>query len=183
MTRETIKFLWDIIHDGSLQDIESLLIQNLLKVATPSAIDPKEIFSNIEGVPAPEPEYKILLDYRIKRMSLDDFRTFPHHDGIAYGIDFCNSKDEVNSLLLIGGNGTGKSSIFSALEKAYTGFTSQAEERQVDQNVYNSYGFRKKSNAEVSQSVKISLVDERGVNDYSNLTTSASLQIMAGRLA
>lgn len=174
MTRETIKFLWDIIHDGSLQDIESQLIQNLLKIAAPSAIDPKDIFNNIEGVPAPEPEYKLLLDYRIKRMALDDFRTYPHHDEIAYGIDFCNSKDEVNSLLLIGGNGTGKSSIFSALEKAYTGFTSQAEERQVDQNVYNSYGFRKKSNVEDSQSVKISLVDERGINDYSNLTTSAS---------
>lgn len=174
MTRETIKFLWDIIKNGSLQDIELQLIQNLLKISDLSAIDPKDIFNKNEGQIAPEPEYKLLLDYRIKKIAFDDFRTFPHHEGESYGLDFCNSKGEVNSLLLIGGNGTGKSSVFSALEKAYTGISSQAEERQVDQDIYTSYGLKKKTTAEIKQAVRVSLMDERGLNDYTNLTTSAS---------
>ena len=174
MTRETIKFLWDIINDGSLQDIELQLIQNLLKISDSSAIDPKDIFNKYEGQTALEPEYKVLLDYRIKKIAFDDFRTFPHHEGKSYGLDFCNSKGEVNSLLLIGGNGTGKSSVFSALEKAYTGFSSQAEERQVNQDIYTSYGLKKKTTAEINQAVRVTLVDECGHNDYTNLTTSAS---------
>ena len=174
MTRETIKFLWDILHDDSIHGDEVIALRNLLKKESSLEIDSKGLFDKSEGAVAPEPEYKTLLDYRIKKMSLDDFRTFPHREGKPYGIDFCNAKDEVNSLLLIGNNGTGKSSIFTALEKAYTGFASQADERQVKQDLYTSYGLKNKSKDELNQSVHVSLVDERGRDDYSNITTSAS---------
>ena len=92
------------------------------------------------------PEIK---DFRIKSLSLSNFRTYPKQKGKAYGLSFCNKeqKDEDMpcSLFLVGKNGTGKSTIFDALELIYAGKVSNAQVRgikkQEDLLKYLTYGF------------------------------------------
>lgn len=92
------------------------------------------------------PEIK---DFRIESLSLSNFRTYPKQKGNAYGLSFCNKeqKDEDMpcSLFLVGKNGTGKSTIFDALELIYAGKVSNAQVRgikkQEDLLKYLTYGF------------------------------------------
>lgn len=83
-------------------------------------------------------------DFRICNMSFRNFRTFPKHD-LPYGIEFAEPSGEPCSLFLVGKNGTGKSTIFDALEWIYAGRVSNAEDRGVIKrdNIfeYLTYGF------------------------------------------
>ena len=85
-------------------------------------------------------------DLRIRMMSLQNFRTFPSHDQIPFGITFTKSGcTEPCSLFLVGKNGTGKSTIFDALEWIYTGQVRNAESRGIYSHealkTYLTYGF------------------------------------------
>lgn len=71
-----------------------------------------------------------------------DFRTFPEYEDRPFGIDFEGKYKEPCSLFLLGSNGTGKSTIFTALEKFYTGKSSLAKERVVKEDRYLNYAFR-----------------------------------------
>ena len=83
-------------------------------------------------------------DFRVNRISFCNFRTFPQHVP-PYSVCFNNIDGEPCSLFLVGRNGTGKSTIFDALEWIYAGKVSNAEERGVvDQNEvkkFLTYGF------------------------------------------
>lgn len=83
-------------------------------------------------------------DFRLNRISFCNFRTFPQNDP-PYSVCFNNIDGKPCSLFLVGRNGTGKSTIFDALEWIYAGKVSNAEERGVfDQNEvkkYLTYGF------------------------------------------
>lgn len=84
-----------------------------------------------------------LRDYRIRNLIFNDFRTYPSSKELSYGVSF--DKDKVpSSLFLIGRNGSGKSTIFSALEMIYYGQSSNAiEKKRDDVNSYLTYGFGK----------------------------------------
>lgn len=61
-------------------------------------------------------------DYRFLYLYLKAFRKFPKDEGY-YGISFCSDKDNTivpESTLILGGNGTGKTSIFGAMEYLFT---------------------------------------------------------------
>ena len=68
----------------------------------------------------------------------------PRHD-LPYGVEFTNTSGEPCSLFLVGKNGTGKSTIFDALEWIYAGKVSNAEDRGVKNQEklyeYLTYGF------------------------------------------
>lgn len=71
-------------------------------------------------------------DYRIKKLSLSNFRKFPSpkDKGQKYAVVF--EKDSIPySQYMTGANGTGKSSLFCALEYAYTGKVDGLDERQI----------------------------------------------------
>ena len=89
-----------------------------------------------------------LQDFRIKRITLRNFRTFPDNEPNPYGISFVKkSGTEPCSLFLVGKNGTGKSTLFDALEWIYTGKVRNAENRGIltreGIKAYLTYGFGK----------------------------------------
>lgn len=72
-------------------------------------------------------------DYRFLYLYLKGFRKFPSlPDGEFFGVPFCSVKDGglvPESTLLQGGNGTGKTSIFGAMEFLFTGKMSAASKQ------------------------------------------------------
>ena len=57
-------------------------------------------------------------DLRIKNVKLKSVRGFPQSDK-PFGIDFTNKNGEPQSMIILGGNATGKSSIYDAIEYSY----------------------------------------------------------------
>lgn len=93
-------------------------------------------------------------DYRVKSLSFCNFRTYPQHDPL-YGVRFTNDSGEPCSLFLVGRNGTGKSTIFDALEWTYAGKANNADERGVnklDEIIkFLTYGFGEVENVTADQ--------------------------------
>jgi hypothetical protein len=89
-------------------------------------------------------ENEPIKDFRICNLAFRNFRTFPKHD-LPYGIDFTKTTKDPCSLFLVGKNGTGKSTIFDALEWIYAGKVSNAEDRGITDKektlAYLTYGF------------------------------------------
>lgn len=79
-------------------------------------------------------------DYRFRNLLIRNFRKFPHEErsNFPYGIDFL-LREEPASLILVGGNGTGKTSLFSAMEYTMTRFLSSASLRDIDVADYPHY--------------------------------------------
>lgn len=84
-------------------------------------------------------------DLRIRDFTLRNFRKFPYLDpNIMWGIDGKKSggTDDACSLFLVGNNGTGKTSLFSALEYLFSGAISTVDERKIAHNAdYMVHGF------------------------------------------
>lgn len=83
-------------------------------------------------------------DYRIKNVRLADVRGIPgkDEDGVPFGINF--SEDSIiNNAIILANNGTGKSSIFSALEML---FTQEISERKLRRRNPNSIRLEAYSN-------------------------------------
>lgn len=68
------------------------------------------------------------LDLRIKKIRLQSLRGFPKSN-IPYGIDFTNSCGDISSMVILGGNATGKSSIYDAIEYSFCKRIGEAELR------------------------------------------------------
>lgn len=81
------------------------------------------------------------VDKRIRAIKFYNFRLFPSpdKDDKPYGVDF-TKQGEPCSLFLVGGNGTGKSSVYSALEIHYTKVCSHAKEMGCDIPEYLTFG-------------------------------------------
>lgn len=67
-------------------------------------------------------------DFRIKDVKLSSIRGFPKSNK-PFGIDFCNDSGEPQSMILLGTNGSGKSSIYEALEYTFCRRIGEAELR------------------------------------------------------
>lgn len=80
-------------------------------------------------------------DYRIKEMSFRHFRSVPIPKEGHYGLTFTNEDGEPISLFLVGSNGTGKTTIFSAFERHYLSDTSISKEKDLEEKKILTYGF------------------------------------------
>ncbi|TAL69828.1 MAG: hypothetical protein EPN82_04185 [Bacteroidetes bacterium] len=72
-------------------------------------------------------------DFRIKNIKLSSIRGFPK-SVIPYGINFCNDIEEPQSMILLGANAVGKSSIYEAIEYTYTKTIGEANLRKIINN-------------------------------------------------
>ena len=129
--------------EDKMNDVDSKCRNALLKMiysSNPLAIRINDL-NNPDG--NAESSGLVLKDYRIRDLIFNDFRTYPSSEDHAYGVSF--EKDNAPaSLFLIGRNGSGKSTIFSALEMIYSGQSSNAKESKGgDENSYLTYGFGK----------------------------------------
>lgn len=57
-------------------------------------------------------------DLRIKRLKLNSVRGFPK-SSIPFGIDFTNTQGKPQSMIILGSNGSGKSSIYNSIEYTF----------------------------------------------------------------
>lgn len=81
-------------------------------------------------------------DYRLLSLEVRNFRMFPFDRDKPYGLDLSNVDAEPCSLFLIGDNGTGKSSLYTALEYAMTSHSSYAERGGKSEADYLPYSLR-----------------------------------------
>lgn len=81
-------------------------------------------------------------DSRISHLEFSNFRTFPSNEERRYVVNF-KKNDCPASLFLIGQNGTGKSTLFTALEKIYLGYSSFAADTGVSENDYLTFSFNR----------------------------------------
>lgn len=70
-------------------------------------------------------------DLRLRRLAFKNFRTFPQREYKPYAVKFENDKGPC-STFLVGRNGTGKSTIFDAIEYYYAHKVSNAEQKAID---------------------------------------------------
>jgi hypothetical protein len=70
-------------------------------------------------------------DLRIKNVKLHSLRGFPKSN-VPYGINFSDEKGNISSMVILGGNATGKSSIYDAIEFSYCKRVGEAELRSKD---------------------------------------------------
>lgn len=120
-------------YEGRSEDIS-------LSDVFPTIPDDATIVSELISSPIGMSEY---VDKRIRTLKFYNFRFFNVPiDDIPYGVDFTR-KGNACSAFFVGGNGTGKSSVYSALELHYTGFCSHAKEMDCDIRDYLTFGFNK----------------------------------------
>ena len=90
-------------------------------------------------------------DYRFLRLYLKGFRKFPFDK--FHGVPFCSKQEEFScphSVLIQGSNGSGKTSVFSALEYLFTGQISAAKKQRLDEKeIKDSIPYSKKDINEV----------------------------------
>lgn len=119
-------------YNGKLEDIK---INDVFQPQNEQEINYDEFFSS----PIYSSEY---VDKRIRAIRFYNFRSFPapKETEPPLGIRFTKG-NEPCSLFLVGGNGTGKSTIYSALEYHYTGFCSHSTEMVCEKEEYLTFGF------------------------------------------
>lgn len=102
-------------------------------------------FINIPKFSFQEPATVVIIDkdYRISSLRLSNFRGFPEpKQDVHYGMNFIRDNQNNSNLVVLGRNGAGKSSIFTALEYIYTNSISEAELRshkQLDEKQFNKF--------------------------------------------
>lgn len=86
-----------------------------------------------------------IFDFRIRKYIITHFRKFDEKNGKPYMLNFINEKNEVNSLFLVGKNGSGKTSLYNGLEYIFTNaHISTIEQRAISSNEsFLPYGKRK----------------------------------------
>jgi len=67
-------------------------------------------------------------DLRIKKVRLKSVRGFPD-SAVPFGIDFLNEEEEPQSMIILGSNGSGKSSIYNSIEYNYCKHIGEAKLR------------------------------------------------------
>lgn len=104
-------------------------------------------------------------DYRINKLSLSNFRKFPapKNPDMKYAVNFIY-KGKPASLYLTGANGTGKSSLFYAIQYAYSGHVDGLNARQM------VFGFERQAKISTKEmSVKASCSDGIDLTGLQNL--------------
>ncbi|MDD4310241.1 MAG: hypothetical protein PHO32_07660 [Candidatus Cloacimonetes bacterium] len=107
------------------------------------------------------------LDYRIKRVELSGFRGI-RNNAPPYGLDFCYASEPSNAVIF-GNNGTGKSSIYQAIEFLFTEKIGEADLREYklqDKQRYDLYSNNDNTENNSDKMCRVEAVD--ATKTYSN---------------
>jgi len=78
------------------------------------------------------------IDLRIKSIRLKSVRGFPESE-LPFGVDLVNKKNEPQSMVILGGNATGKSSLYDAIEFMYCDAVGEAQLRRFEEGNEDRY--------------------------------------------
>lgn len=144
INKETNKVLIDLLKSNTLQNIV-LPIRNLINFQKKtSLLESEDVFTEtkeVVGAFEVTAESKSTKDYRIKEMSFRHFRSIPIAKDGVYGLRFTNQEGEPVSVFLVGSNGAGKTTIYSAFERHYLSDTSLSKEKSLEERKVLTFGF------------------------------------------
>ena len=163
MNSESIALFKKILDAPSLSDEAKRIVCNILKSKTIDDFIRMELDEDIVGEIMVSTSFSEVKDCRVRKIVFADFRSFPQMDDVNYGVDFVGHENVPCNLFLLGSNGTGKSSIFTALEMFFTGHSSLAEERKVKENKYLIYGFKEDNSFELKNYLSVELASDNNL--------------------
>ena len=148
MNKDCTSALYEIIsQNGVPEDCKHILLCIIGSTKTPDKLVVADLFGGNEAREDYIPQVKNiempLKDERLRSIQLVNIRSFygdKNQTNGNFGL-ILNEKNTPVSLFLVGGNSTGKSSIFSALEKYYTGMVSYAKAVNCNETNYMTFGF------------------------------------------
>ncbi len=112
-------------------------------------------------------------DLRIKKLSLRNFRKFPKSQ-YPFTISFTGAGDIPKSLILVGNNASGKSSIYGALEYLFKGDMGEARLRNIEPSEFARHGASTED--EMVLEVKVKQKDFTKNSDVQNYLNEFSLE-------
>ena len=144
INKETNKVLIDLLKSNTSQNI-ILPIKNLIGFQKKtSQLESEDVFiekKEVVGVFEVTAEGKSTKDYRIKEMSFRHFRSIPIAKDGVYGLRFTDHEGSPASVFLVGSNGAGKTTIYSAFERHYLSDTSLSKEKSLEEKKVLTFGF------------------------------------------
>ncbi len=173
MTNESINLFWDILETASLQEEAKIIVRNILKVNNVEKLWAINLNEPQQGEEVAMISLGTNKDLRVRIVKFHNFRTFPEVEDRPFGIDFLGKNQQPCSLFLLGSNGTGKSSIFTALETFYTGKSSLAKQRTVKEGRYLSYAFKEENKFILDEHLDVVTVNDVNLADSSIATPSS----------
>ncbi len=142
INKEVNRILLQIIKDTNIPKSNPFINKLVEFKGEISLLDSKDIFdgkNDLVDVRELSAEGKI--DHRIIEMSFRHFRSIPVPNSGYYGLKFTNEEGEPISLFLVGSNGAGKTTIFSAFERHYLSVTTLSKEKDLEESKILTYGF------------------------------------------
>lgn len=144
INKETNKVLIDLLKSNTSQNI-IIPIKNLIGFQKKtSQLESEDVFTETKemvSVFEVTAEGKSTKDYRIKEMSFRHFRSIPIAKDGVYGLRFTDHEGEPASVFLVGSNGAGKTTIYSAFERHYLSDTSLSKEKSLEEKKVLTFGF------------------------------------------
>lgn len=174
MNKDCTSALYEIIsQNGMPEECRHILLCIIGSTKTPDKLVVPDLFGGNEVGEDYTPQAKNLdiqlKDERLRTIQLVNIRSFysNNFNNKNFGLKLCTGANPV-SLFLVGGNSTGKSSIFSALEKHYTGMVSHARAINSNETSYMTFGFGQVKKLDVGYLVE----SESQVREWESLQTS-----------
>lgn len=144
MNIQTRNFFLKILHKSDSPQMQQVLFNILAAKKDDDLLDSDKLFLNPPLIlNENDEEDNVVKDFRVKWITLQNFRSIPNVEGEPYGIRFTDSTKHPQSLFLVGRNGTGKTTIFSALEHHYLSSSSLSSEMGVEALNILTFGFRR----------------------------------------
>lgn len=181
MIRETRRALLDILKTNKDPDVAHVLRFLLSYEGDLSEIDQKALFVDKPKSSRPETTQDITLqDLRIKWLTFRNFRSVPYSESVGkeYGISFCDTNETPCSVFLVGRNGTGKTTLYSALERHYISQSSISREKNLEEARVLTYGFNqlddtRKETPKLGVCTMTSKYDDEGFDNHQPLCSPA----------
>lgn len=161
MNKDCTSALYDILSENEVpEDSRHVLLCIIGSTKSPDKLVISDLFGGNE---ASENYTKSSIDdnvplndmrlMSIRLINIRSFYSYTDENKSEFGLTL-SREDHPISLFLVGGNSTGKSSIFSAIEKFYTGNVSHAKAVNSDVINYMTYGFGQIKKAKVGYRVR-----------------------------
>lgn len=144
INKEVNKVLLKIIQDNNIPQANPIILKLVDFKKQTSQLKAEDMFdgdnSMVSGFEVKTAGERTI-DHRVREMSFRHFRSVPIPKEGHYGLTFTNEDGEPISLFLVGSNGTGKTTIFSAFERHYLSDTSLSKEKDLEEKKILTYGF------------------------------------------
>lgn len=175
MNIETLKVLGLILNHSHNQSVRQVLSNLISFTGTPDEISGTVLFGDARPIPAideekedDEKDTKETHDIRIKWMTFHNLRSIPFiaKNNKPFGINFADEHNNPRSLYLVGRNGTGKTTLYSALEHHYLSDNSLSKSMTLDPKRIMTYGFGEIAyNQPESPSITLETVDKQSYTE------------------